>query len=117
MAEHEERGLIGKGTDQERVQGSQDPSIKAQRRLQLIEDIETYDAHIRKYQTKINKIDCTIGLMDEQIGSIIKRCYCLHETTLQVEAHELGYTIRQLKRKIDAEISKMSPSTLENVLI
>lgn len=117
VAEHEERGLIGKGTDQERVQGSQDPSIKAQRRLQLIEDIETYDAHIRKYQTKINKIDCTIGLMDEQIGSIIKRCYCLHETTLQVEAHELGYTIRQLKRKIDAEISKMSPSTLENVLI
>lgn len=117
LAEHEELGLIGKGTESERVQGSQDPSIKALRRLQLIDDIEKYDMHIKKYQTKIDKIDCTIGLMDEQIGSIIKRCYCLHETTLQVEAHEIGYTVRQLKNKINSEIGKISPSTIENVLL
>lgn len=117
LAEHEERGLIGKRTDQERVQGSQDPSIKAQRRLELIEKIEEYDRHIIKYQNKINKIDCTIELMDEKIGGVIKRTYCTHETTIPVEAHEMGYTCRQLKNKINAEIEKISPSTIENVLI
>lgn len=117
LAEHEEKGLIGRGTEQERVQGSQDPSIKAQRRLELIEQIEECDRHIQRYQSKISKIDCTIELMDEKIGGVIKRTYCTHETTIPVEAHQMGYTIRQLKRKIDNEISKMSPSTLENVLI
>lgn len=115
LAEHEERGLIGRGYE-ERT-GSTDPSIKAQRRLQLIDDIEKYDARIKEYQNKLKKIDCTIELMDEQIGSIIKRCYCLHESTVQVEAHEIGYSKKQLQRLINAEIEKMSPGTLENVLI
>lgn len=115
LAEHVERGLIGRGYE-ERT-GSTDPSIKAQRRLQLIDDIEKYDARIKEYQNKLKKIDCTIELMDEQIGSIIKRCYCLHESTVQVEAHEIGYSKKQLQRLINAEIEKMSPGTLENVLI
>lgn len=117
LAEHAEKGLIGKGTEVERVQGSQDPSIKAQRRLQLIDDIEKYDERIKEYNNKLKKIDCTIELMDEQIGKVIKRCYCLHESTIQVEAHEMGYSKKQLQRIINTEIGKMSPGTLENVLI
>lgn len=116
LAEHEESGLASKGNE-ERAQGSSDPLAKNLHRLQLVEDIEQCDIKIDRFQQKITSIDNSLEELDTEIGDIIKRVYCWRDTTLEQESYEIGYSIKTIKRKIDEEISKMSLSTLEDVLL
>lgn len=117
LAEHEERGLIGKGTDIERVQGSPNPEVKAQRRLKLVDIVEECDIMIGQYQQKISSIDESIENMDKDIGQAIKHIYCLKDSTLYDEAKKIGYSTKQLKRLIANEIEKMSLKSFKNVIL
>lgn len=117
LAEHEERGLIGKGTDIERVQGSPNPEVKAQRRLKLVDIVEECDIMIGQYQQKISSIDESIENMDKDIGQAIKHIYCLKDSTLYDEAKKVGYSIKQLKRLMALNIESISDEAFKKVVI
>lgn len=117
VAFHKETGMVAKPNDNIRTKGSSSSSYKIIKRLELIDEVEDADKMIKYFKGKIQAVDKTIDLMDEEIGQAIKDIYCLKNSTIAVKAHEIGMSNRALRYAMDDEIKRIATMPLIKMIL
>ena len=103
--------------DIDRVQGSPDPSVIEERKLEISDEIERITKVIEEIMVKITNIDSTVDMMVDEIGRAFFNIYCLKKTTLEKEASKIFMDRKTLERKINKEIARLPIRTLEKMLL
>lgn len=97
---YELAGVKGIRYDTTPVQGSADPMQKAFRQHDLRARADFLKETIEHYQYISDKVDCVLGLMDEDIADAVRRIYIDKTYTEEEMSDELYLSLSTMKRKI-----------------
>lgn len=103
--------------DIDRVQGSQDPSVIEEHKLEISDEIERVSKVIEGIMVKITNIESTVEMMDEELSQAVMNVYCQKTATLEKESQRLHMDRKTLERKINKEILRLPQRTLEKMLL
>lgn len=103
--------------DIDRVQGSPDPSVIEEHKLEISDEIERISKKIEGIMVKITYIESTVNMLDKEISEAFNNVYCLRTATLEREAVRIHMDRKTLERKINKQIMMLPLRTLEKMLL
>lgn len=97
---------LSRHVEGERVQGSSDPHIKEQKKLEAYERIGKLEQRADRMEASIEMVDDVLSLMDRTARNAIIAIYINHQRTEQEEAEMVYMSLSTLKRLINRSIEK-----------